>query len=202
MVIIFPFILFLRAATYLHEEYNLIPSLSIFGAIIILSFLLLIYISVLHKLLFNGSSSFGLIKHKLIFVLLVVVGFSIHLLFFISNSNLKSQDLKSEYLELHPILRLATGILVRLDKKLVITDAARKPSDYATMGLSTNQRSLHFPQKDNYVYAMDLRTKNRSEIQIFLIRSYFKSLGFDVLRHVGTADHLHVSLYCPKALRK
>jgi len=202
LIVVFPFILFLRTATYLHEKYSLVPSVTILGAIIILSFLLLIYITVINKFLFRNSSAFGLLKHKLLFVLLLVVGFSIHLLFFISNNNLKSQELKSEYLELHPILRLATGILVRFDKKLVITDASRKLEDYESMGLSANQRSLHFPQKDKYVYALDLRTKNRNEIQIFFIRSYFKLMGFDVLRHVGTADHLHVSLHCPKALRK
>jgi len=202
LIIVFPFIVFLRTATYLHEEYNLLPSVTIVGAIAILSFLLLIYITVLNKFFFKQSSSFSFLKHKLVFVLLLVVGFSIHLLFFISNSNLKSQELKSEYLELHPILRLATGILVRLDQKLVITDASRKLEDYESMGLNGNQRSLHFPQEDNYVYALDLRTRNRNPIQIFLIRSYFKIMGFDVLRHVGTADHLHVSLHCPEALRK
>jgi len=201
LIIVFPFILFLRTASYLHEHYTLLPSIAIIGAIIISSLVLLVYITIINKLLFKSSSTFGLLKHKLLFVLLLVVGFSIHLLFFISNNNLKSEALRSEYLELHPILRLATGILVRLDKKLVVTDASRKPEDYASMGLSQNQRSLHFPQKDGYVYAMDLRTKNRPELQVFLIRAYFKLMGFDVLRHVGTADHLHISLYCPPKIR-
>lgn len=154
------------------------------------------------KLFFNRGGGFGLLKQKLLFTLLLVVGFSIHLLFFISSKNLKTQELKSEYLELHPILRLSTGILVKIDKKLVITDASRKLEDYASMGLNANQRSLHFPQKDSYAYALDLRTNNRNEIQIFLIKGYFKLMGFDVLRHVGTADHLHISLYCPPRLRK
>jgi hypothetical protein len=30
-----------------------------------------------------------------------------------------------------------------------------------------------------------------------LVRLYFEALGFRTLRHVGTADHLHVALPLP-----
>jgi hypothetical protein len=83
-----------------------------------------------------------------------------------------------------------------IDENLVITDASRVPEDYKKMGLPTNKSSLHYKQKDGYAYALDLRTNGRYEIRNFLIKSYFYFMGFNTLRHVGTDDHLHISLPC------
>jgi hypothetical protein len=44
------------------------------------------------------------------------------------------------------------------------------------------------------VHAVDLRTIGRAEWKNVLLNWYFRSMGFRTLRHVGTADHLHVSL--------
>jgi hypothetical protein len=71
---------------------------------------------------------------------------------------------------------------------------SRQPEDYERMGLSTNGASLHYRQADGYAHAVDLRTRGRSPGRNILIRLYFEAMGFDTLRHVGTADHLHVSL--------
>ena len=73
-------------------------------------------------------------------------------------------------------------------------DAARKPEDYAAMGLPVYENSLHFEQPDGYVHAVDLRTLGRSAWKNFVMSGYFRLMGFRILRHVGTADHLHVSL--------
>jgi hypothetical protein len=45
---------------------------------------------------------------------------------------------------------------------------------------------------------MDLRTKGRSQARNALTVAYFRIMGFRSLRHVGTADHLHVSLPVPE----
>jgi hypothetical protein len=65
------------------------------------------------------------------------------------------------------------------------------------MGLPPYERSLHLRQDDGYAHAVDLRTAGRSEWRNFLMRSYYRLMGFRTLRHVGTADHLHVSLPLP-----
>ena len=81
-----------------------------------------------------------------------------------------------------------------LDRDLVITDVARRPSDYVRMGLPVNHGSLHLVPPDGYVRAVDLRTTGRAWVRNVLTVAYFNLMGFDTLRHVGTADHLHVSL--------
>jgi hypothetical protein len=53
-------------------------------------------------------------------------------------------------------------------------------------------------QEDGYVHAMDLRTEGRTELRNRGIQLGFWLLGFSTLRHVGTADHLHVSLRLPR----
>ena len=47
---------------------------------------------------------------------------------------------------------------------------------------------------DGYVYAVDLRTQGRSEIRNWALEWLFQLVGFNTLRHVGTADHLHISI--------
>ena len=41
---------------------------------------------------------------------------------------------------------------------------------------------------------MGLRTIRQGELRNALVADYFRLMGFNTLRHVGTADHLHVSL--------
>jgi hypothetical protein len=65
------------------------------------------------------------------------------------------------------------------------------------MGLTPIEASLHVRQDDGYVHALDLRTEGRSELRNRAIQIAFWALGFHTLRHVGTADHLHVSLRMP-----
>ena len=80
------------------------------------------------------------------------------------------------------------------DADAVITDAARTPQFYARAGLPSNESSLHLRQDDGFVHALDLRTINRPEWRNLLAELAFRAMGFHTLRHVGTADHLHVSL--------
>ena len=67
--------------------------------------------------------------------------------------------------------------------------------------LDARDLQVHFPIRKGllsktvgHVYAVDIRTKGRKEWQNSLVRGYFRAMGFETLRHVGTADHLHVSL--------
>ncbi len=102
--------------------------------------------------------------------------------------------MRSYYTALHPLLRVSVSTLILIDGDLVITDVARTPQDYVTMGLPIYEASLHYRQDDGYVHAMDLRTLDRPRWRNWLTQGYFRSMGLRTLRHVGTADHLHVSL--------
>ena len=87
------------------------------------------------------------------------------------------------------------SVFVLADADAVITDAARTPQFYARAGLPSNESSsLHLRQDDGFVHALDLRTINRPEWRNLLAELAFRAMGFHTLRHVGTADHLHVSL--------
>ena len=56
---------------------------------------------------------------------------------------------------------------------------------------------VHFRQDDGFVHALDLRTIHRPEWRNLAAELAFRAMGFHTLRHVGTADHLHVSLRSP-----
>jgi hypothetical protein len=77
---------------------------------------------------------------------------------------------------------------------LLITDLARVPLDYPRMGLPVNNATLHYRQRDGWAHAVDLQTNGRGAIVNRLVQVYFHVMGFRTLRHVGTADHLHVEL--------
>lgn len=115
-------------------------------------------------------------------------------LLYVSAENVKRPEIRETYAALHPLLRLSVSTLVLFDSRQVVTDSERVPEEYGRMGLAENPASLHYRQDDGYVHAIDLRTIGRSGAAVMLTRWYFVGMGFDVLRHTGTADHLHVSL--------
>ena len=84
--------------------------------------------------------------------------------------------------------------MILVDPGSVITDAGRSQGDYALMGLPPREQSLHYRHADGYVHALDFRTTGRSRVRNLAVHVGFRALGFRVLRHGGTGDHLHVSL--------
>lgn len=113
---------------------------------------------------------------------------------YLSRVNAKSDDVRSYYRTVHPVLRVALATAVLGDPGIVITDTRRVSQDYARMGLPVNERTKHYQQRDGWVHAVDLRTRGRNEIRNRAMQLYFWMMGFQTLRHVGTADHLHVQL--------
>jgi len=124
----------------------------------------------------------------------LVVAYSAYALVYLSAGNAKSPQVRAYYASLHPLLRVALSTVILADRDLMVTDLARRPADYQTMGLPANDGSLHYVQADGYVHAIDLRTAGRSFVKNRLVQAYFWCMGFATLRHVGTADHLHVEL--------
>lgn len=126
--------------------------------------------------------------------LLLAVAYAGYGLVYVAARHAKGPEVRSEYRRLHPLLRLASTTLFLVDGDAVVTDASREPADYRAMGLTPRESSLHFPQADGYVHALDLRTAGRPGWRNLLVSGAFRIMGFRTLRHVGTADHLHVSL--------
>lgn len=186
-----PFIVLIRGAIHLHEYNQYPPSIALLGGVFLATMVLTIYL-----VFFSGrlTGEVGSIRAKLWIALILVIGYGFHGLFFFSDTNSKSPQVQKEFRQLHPILRLSISTLIHLDPTLIITDANRQPEDYRKMGLPSKKHSLHYRQSSGYVHAVDIRTKGRGTIRNLLIRTYFRSMGFNTLRHGGTADHLHISI--------
>ena len=139
----------------------------------------------------------GLRKAMVRLPVLLALAYVAYALVYVGGANTKSPEVRAEYQQLHPLLRIAASVVILADPAAVITDAGRTPDFYRRMGLPANEASLHFRQDDGFVHALDLRTNGRPEWRNRAVEMAFWALGFHSLRHVGTADHLHVSLRMP-----
>lgn len=124
----------------------------------------------------------------------IVVAWTAAGLFHLSRDNAKSEDVRQHFSQVHPVLRAALATAILLDPGMTVTDLARVEADYARMGLPVNERTKHYRQASGWVHAVDIRTRERGEIRNRGLQLYFWMMGFSTLRHVGTADHLHVQL--------
>jgi len=164
------------------------------AALLLTALVLLIYTAWVSKRLAGKARLPGAVT-KTVFA--VVGAYCLYALIYLSSLNVKGAELRQEYRSLHPLLRLATSTFILVDRDLMITDVEREARDYARMGLPFYEHSLHLVQEDGYAHAVDLRTIGRSEWRNILLLAYFRAMGFRTLRHVGTADHLHLSLPLP-----
>lgn len=201
--IVLPFFLLVRVSVFLHWDFQLHPWFAVLGGIISSAIVLLFY-ALYYMYNFTGKlGSLNRIKRIYWIVTALVLVYCAPGLLYLSATNAKSEEVRNEFRTLHPVLRMGISTLSILDKNLILTDANRYPEDYRKMGLPTKNHSLHFKQKNGFVHAVDLRTRGKSEVRNRLVSWYFRILGFNTLRHVGTADHLHVSISShdrPKAI--
>ncbi len=195
LLLALPFVILIRGSVFLHTNYEWFPWPALMGGAFAAVLILIIYLSLLHGKITGKMNSKGALKRRSMIALILVLGYCFHGALFLSSRNAKGADVQSEYTNLHPILRLGVSTLVWMDKDLIMTDGSRNPEDYKKMGLKTIKRSLHYQQKNGYSHAFDIRTNGRSELRNNILNFYFKLMGFNTLRHIGTADHLHISLH-------
>lgn len=194
LLLTLPFIVLIRGALFLYLSYDWPSWMALLGGAggAILS--LVIYFSFFYGRMTGRLGDVGSFKRRSFLAGLLVLGYCIHGLFFLSQSNTKGVKVRDGYAKVHPILRMGTSTLAHIDRDLIITDTDRVPEDYRKMGLPTKSRSLHYRQSNGYVHAVDIRTKGHSALRNGMLKAYFSLMGFNTLRHVGTGDHLHVSL--------
>lgn len=190
-MIVLPFVALIRGAVFFHVNYETHAWLSIVGGILMSAFILSIYFIFIQARL-KGNS--GNIRKKYRTALILVLVYCLPSVLYISAANAKHAEVKNEFTDLHPVLRLGISTVIFLDNDLLLTDAKRIPEDYKKMGLKTKAHSLHYKQSDGYAHAVDIRVNGRSWLRNGLLKLYFAAMGFNTLRHHGTADHLHVSL--------
>jgi hypothetical protein len=190
-VVVLPFFVLIRLGVLFYQRFDVPTWPALAGSAALTAILLTFYGAKISKLL-TGKRRFGLIAKRL--ALPIIVFYCGYGLLFLSSVNAKSETVRDYYSSVHPLLRLSLSTAILADREIVVTDAKREPEDYARMGLPLLENSLHFRQDGGYVHAVDLRTIGRAEWKNALLVGYFRVMGFRTLRHVGTADHLHVSL--------
>ena len=194
LFLLLPFVVLIRGAVFMHENYTSSAEVAIlagaFGTMLLLmAYFIYLYFRTTGRL-GNGNS----IKLKMFVAGILVVVYCFNGLFFLNGGHAKTEAVQKEFTNLHPILRLSISTILLVDRDLILTDASRLPEDYKAMGLPTKTHSLHYKQKNGFAHAFDVRTKNHSEARNRFLQWYFEAMGFNTLRHVGTEDHLHISL--------
>ncbi len=191
---VLPFVLLIRGGVFAYHEWGLgtWPSLAISASAMVL--LVALYAWAASRRIGAGKGLKKLLTRAAALLGAMYVAYS---LIFVAGANVKSDEVRAEYSALHPLLRVAASALILVDPGAVITDAGRTPDFYRRMGLSPIETSLHFEQQTGFVHALDLRTVGRAEWRNRAADLAFRAMGFHSLRHVGTADHLHVSLRPP-----
>ena len=192
--LVLPFLVLVGGSVFLYKHYGVPTWPALLGGVLLTTLFLLGYGVWLTKKLTGRRR----VSRKVAKVALAVVcAYSLYSLVYLSSLNVKDDGIRSYYRSLHPLLRVAVSTFILVDPDLIVTDMKRAPHDYVKMGLPVSVNSMHYPQDDGYVHAVDLRTIGRGTIRNWTVEAYFRLMGFRTLRHVGTADHLHVSLPFP-----
>jgi hypothetical protein len=190
VIVALPFLVYVRTSVFLYSH-GAAAWLAIAGAMTLTMALVALYGAWLSRRVKGRARVKTIVRW--VGVPIVAV-WCLSALFYLARVNAKTDEVHGYYLSVHPIMRVALSTVILIDPDLVVTDMARKPQDYVRMGLPINERTKHYEQPDGWVHAIDLRTRGHSEIANRLVQFYFWSMGFSTLRHVGTADHLHVQL--------
>jgi hypothetical protein len=195
IVVTAPFVMLIRGAVWLYQRHGLPTWLALLVSGAATLTLLTVYGALIMRRLARPARVGRVAKWVAAPLVVCYCGFA---LLHLARENAKTDAVHAVYSATHPLLRLAVSTLILADRNTVITDLTRTPDDYRRMGLPLNRGSLHYRQVDGWVHAVDLRT-TRNGVRDILVEWYFRALGFDTLRHVGTGDHLHVSLPMPRA---
>lgn len=190
-LVLFPFAVLVSVSTYLYSARSTQTWIALAGGIVATAIVVTLYSAVVSKQL-TGKARVRVLAQRV--ALPLVLAYCAYTLLYLSSVNAKSPEVRAYYRSLHPMLRIAISTVILVDRDIVITDLYRTPEDYAAMGLPAQKESLHYPQNDGFVHAIDLRTVGRPEWRNYLVERYFRATGFETLRHVGTADHLHADL--------
>jgi hypothetical protein len=190
-VVALPFVVYVRASVWLYLNAGLAPWLAVAVASLLTLGVVAIYATWLSRRVSGKARAATIARWVALPLALAWCGYSV---LYLSRVNAKTDEVRAYYGSVHPVLRVALATAILGDGGLVVTDMRRVPQDYARMGLPELERTKHYRQPNGWVHAADLRTIGHGEIRNRALQLYFWTMGFQTLRHVGTADHLHVQL--------
>ena len=187
------FVVLVRSGVWAHETYHLDPWVCVLIGVGVAALTLMVIVTLVFKWISGNLGSFRAMRWRAFIAVAMIAGFCMYGLIFFSENNAKGEAF-NEFQSLHPVLRVGVSTAILFDRDLLVTDASRRPEDYDKMGLARLVNSQHYVQGDGFVHAFDIRTNGRPEFRNKLLELSFQLMGFKTLRHVGTADHLHVGL--------
>jgi hypothetical protein len=190
-IVALPFVVLVRSAVFFYINGRVPAWLAILTAALLTMGVVTAYASWLSHQVTGRRRVLQLAKWVALPLVVFYCGYA---LLYVSRVNAKAEPVRAYYTSVHPLLRLALSTWILVDKDIVVTDTRRAREDYPKMKLPVNESSLHYRQGDGWVHAVDLRTSGRGWLRSRLVEVYFWAMGFGTLRHVGTADHLHVDL--------
>src|SRR3954470_20761379 len=164
--------LFVRVAVFAYSSGDS-TFISVAGAGAVVLVVLALLVGALSKGITGRISFWSLVRWV---SLPAVVLWSAYALFYLSQANAKTAGVRSAYTSLHPVLRLAVASAIVTDGDLVVTDAKRTAEDYRRMGLPVFERTMHYPQRDSWVHAIDVRTIGHGRVRNFALAWYFRAV--------------------------
>jgi hypothetical protein len=90
--LVFPFILLIRGSVFFHSNYEWMPWLSVLGGVGVTAIILMIYMVFLQGSFTGKIGSANATKWKMVFAVILVLGYSIPALFYFSDANAKSKN--------------------------------------------------------------------------------------------------------------
>src|SRR5439155_21919269 len=133
LVTLLPFLVLVKVAVFLYTREGCATMLALAGGTACTAAVVTAYAALVwHRV--TGRVRLALVARRL--ALPLVVAYCGYALIYLSSANAKSDRVRAYYASLHPLLRVALSTLILADRELVITDLARGPNDYATMGLA------------------------------------------------------------------
>ena len=190
-IVAFPFLVYVRTSVGLYSSAGAPAWGAVAGGAIVTTALIAVYAWWLSKRFKGRKRAASIARWVAIPTAIAWCGYAA---LYLARVNAKTDQVRDYYASVHPVLRVALGTAILFDKNVVITDAQRVARDYTRMGLPINEHTRHYVQRNGWVHAVDLRTNGHGEARNRALQAYFAVMGFQTLRHVGTADHLHVQL--------
>lgn len=127
LALVMPFLLLVRTSVFIYNTYQTNGWLALSIGCVATVLLLLLYGGV-----FVYKFGMGKKALKYIFrgILVLVAAYTFYGMLYYSSLNTKTEEIRSYYRSLHPIMRVALTTVSLADSDVVVTDIQRVPKDY------------------------------------------------------------------------
>ena len=126
LLVIVLFFTLVRVGVWIHVVHDPGPWPSLVGGALISSLVLFGILTALNRWVLGRTGSMRAIKWRGLFAIGLVAAFCTYGVIYLSDTNAKAADVRSEFRTMHPVLRMAVSTVILGDRDLLVTDASRK----------------------------------------------------------------------------